>query len=516
MNVIDEFLVKLGVAIDTGALLHMDRVLSDMARKTDSTMLSMGASIIKWQTVAVGAFASVAAAIVDMTDKVAMADQQYRLFGMSMYMNQDAAKKLKITMDALGQPLGMIAWDKELSSRAQRLLELQDVLQGQLDKENYEENMIRLRELRFQLTELHVNFQYLQMAIVNGLVQAFGPQLDMAIQKLQEFNLWFANHLPEIRDKIDKYLVPILKDAWRILSDIVELVGGLASAFADVINTIAGDRDALDPAMSRWERFARAIEHAANAVAYILDKLVALEKFLIPAAGTLGGAALGAKIGSMFGPEGTLIGGVAGAIGGGAVDIYRATGRSSQSLVPQTMSGDAQEKAQQAAALAQRVSQQTGIPADLLWSQWAHETGGFTNRGSTDLNNLAGVRIPGTSEYRSFSSLDEFGNYYAHMMRPGGRYSGIQNATTPEDFAARLKQGGYYEDTQSNYTAGMERWEKQYGAVSSKVEIGNVNIHIMQPGADGEEIQRRVAAGISNATDAQVTRNLNEFAGVYG
>jgi len=464
---------------------------------------------------------SVTTAVAAMANKVAEADQEYRLFGLSMYMNVDAAKKLKITMDALGQPLGVIAWDKELSERAQRLLSLQDILQDSLNKSGFEENMIRLRELRFQLTELHVNFEYLEQSVISGLVKAFGPQLDIVMQKLQQFNLWFAQHLPEITDKVNKYLVPILKDAWLIIKDMVELLTVLAEAFADVVNVISGDNDSLDPSMDKWEKFAAAIEHAANATAYLLDKLIKIEKFLAPHAGTLGLAWTGAKVGGLFGPEGAAIGGVTGAVVGGGIDIYRAMkhGKSSgSSSIGASDSIDSGGMAQRAAALAQSVSARTGIPADLLWSQWAHETGGFTNRGARELNNLAGVNVPGGTgqDYRSFDSLEDFGDYYVHLMRQGGRYSAARGATSADQFSSALKAGGYYAAPQSEYTAGMDRWSKQYSRAASSITVGSVNVHINNPGASPDEIQQRVMQGVSSAMDTQVQRNLNEFAGGYG
>jgi len=521
-NYIDEYLVKLGAAVDGTSFRHFEDALRDMAKTVNSATLEMAASIAKWQAAAVSAFAGVAVAAVKMADSVASADQEYRLFGMTMYMNADAAKKLKITIDALGQPLGVIAWDKELSERAERLMDLQDKLQASLAKEDYEGHMQKVREMRFQLTELHVNFEYLEQAIVSGLVQAFGPMLDTAIEKLRVFNNWFADHLPEIRDKVNKYLVPILKDVWRIIKDVVELMSVLGSAFADIINTIAGDKDSLDPSIDRWEKFAAAIEHVVHAVAWLLDGLIKLEKLLVPFTGTLAGAAVGAKIGAFFGPEGALIGAAIGATVGGGVDLARQVRSSSSggtASVGNTRGGaDSQATAQKAAVLAQSVSAKTGIPADLLWAQWAHETGGFTNRGARELNNLAGINVPGGGgqDYRSFGSLEEFGDYYAHLMRPGGRYAGASAARTPAELAGALKSGGYYTDSQRNYTAGIENWDRKYSGVTSSMTVGSVSVNITQPGASPAEIQQRVYTAMQRSYDAQVTRNLNEFAGAYG
>jgi hypothetical protein len=118
----------------------------------------------------------------------------------------------------------------------------------------------------------------------------------------------------------------------------------------------------------------------------------------------------------------------------------------------------------QAKAQAQRVSKMTGIPADILWAQWAHETGNFSNRGAKELNNLAGVNVPGGhgQDYRKFKSMDEFGDYYAHLMRPSGYYPNASKAKNTDDFAAALKAGGYYSDTQAHYAAGLRKYDNQY------------------------------------------------------
>ena len=514
-NILDEYLVMLRANYDAPSFQKFEQVLRDAAAMVNSKTLDMAASLVKWQTEATSAFVAVAAAAVTMVDKVAMADQEYRLFGLTMYMNADAAKKLKITLDALGQPLGVVAWDKELSERAERLESMQDKMQSALEREGFEENMKKARELRFQVSQLEVDFMYLKDAVVNGLIRAFGPQLDVLIDRLQKFNEWFADHLPEIEAKVNKYLIPILKDAWRIIKDTITLLGDLASGFADVVNIIAGND--VDEGLDKWEKFAMAIETCAHAVAWLLEKLIAVERFLSPGAATLGLGLTGAKLGSFFGPEGTAIGGIGGAVVGGVLDVIRASRKSSSGTGTSTASSNG-DMAQRAAELAQSVSAKTGIAPDLLWSQWAHETGNFTNRGATSLNNLAGIKIPGSSEYQSFGSVEEFGDRYAYLMRHGGRYSGIEASTTPEEFAARLKQGGYYADSQRNYTAGMEHYERQYkGSYGGdmSMSVGHVSIQIGGTNVGPQELQARVAQGMAQGTRKEIQRNLAEFSGVY-
>ena len=510
MAILEEYLVKLGVSTDDAGVSKFFgslRSMGSLATATEGSFLSLMTAVVKVQVEVVGAFASMGAAAVKLADDVAMTDQQYRLFGLSMLMNLDTAKKYKITLDALGDPaLGLVRADPELRHRFETLWKDQERMQASLNGEGYEENMIKMRDMHFQLTRLEVAFKYLGMAVVNGLFKAFGSNLTDGMERLRHFADWFTTHLPEIRDKVNKYLVPILKEVWQMLKDTGELLGDLAGDFADVINTIVGDSSGLDSATPKWEKFAKAVEHIVNVLDVMVTDLIWIEKHL-PVT-TLAGAWAGAKVGTLFGPEGTLPGALAGAIGGLGVDIYRGMHKGGSSA--QSASG---VSPQQASLLAQQVSTKTGIAPDLLWSQWAHETGGFKHIAAA--NNLAGIKVPGTDQYMSFNSLDEFGSYYSHLMRQGGRYSGVESSQNPAQFAAMLKRGGYYGDTQQNYTAGMNRWDAQYKSGSGGVSISGTTINITQPGASGAEIEARVHNGLRTAAARRVQTNLAEFQGGY-
>jgi hypothetical protein len=113
--------------------------------------------------------------------------------------------------------------------------------------------------------------------------------------------------------------------------------------------------------------------------------------------------------------------------------------------------------------IANKVSQKTGLPAEWIYGQWAHETGNFKNRGAQELNNLGGLRNK-QGQYMKFDSLDEFADYFAaYIPRKYGK-SGAMQAKTPEEYAAALKRGGYYEDSYNNYVAGLKRGMKQFAS----------------------------------------------------
>ena len=81
-----------------------------------------------------------------------------------------------------------------------------------------------------------------------------------------------------------------------IFKDIVEIVGDFATIFDNVIALLSGDSTLAGAA--NFEKFARYVYKVLHLVALLVHWLTKLQ-----------GTVVGATIGSMFGPEGTLIGG---------------------------------------------------------------------------------------------------------------------------------------------------------------------------------------------------------------
>ena len=119
-------------------------------------------------------------------------------------------------------------------------------------------------------------------------------------------------------------------------------------------------------------------------------------------------------------------------------------------------------------------SKLTGIRPDLIFAQWYHETGGFTNRGARELNNLGGVRYPGSDEYRKYSSPMQFAEHWSSVINT--LYPNVKGAQNPAQFAQALKQGvgnrEYYKAPLEQYTTGMNSALKKYGTFAAN----NINI----------------------------------------
>lgn len=180
------------------------------------------------------------------------------------------------------------------------------------------------------------------------------------------------------------------------------------------------------------------------------------------------------------------------------IGIPGKTGRAAGASTSGTDSG--------ARALAQKVSSLTGIPADLIFAQWQHETGNFTNRGARELNNYAGINVPGGKgqDYRKFDSPDDFAAYYAKLLR--NDYPDALKATSADQLAAALKNGklgAYYSDSQSNYAAGINRFLSQDHSSYAQAMLGI-------PGASASAAQAPTGSGNAPGGDKSVQTTIGE------
>ena len=112
----------------------------------------------------------------------------------------------------------------------------------------------------------------------------------------------------------------------------------------------------------------------------------------------------------------------------------------------------------------------SGAKAELLYAQFAHETGNFTSELCREYNNLAGVtqteqnelgQPDGSLWYKKFDDLLHFARYFGKFIR---LFDGAVEAKDIIEYATCLKEGGYYGDTLENYIDGMQSaYDKAFG-----------------------------------------------------
>lgn len=121
--------------------------------------------------------------------------------------------------------------------------------------------------------------------------------------------------------------------------------------------------------------------------------------------------------------------------------------------------------------------------ARLVVSQFTHESNNFTSNVFKKNNNPLGMKVPakrkspfilgagtsapsneGSTPYAKFASLADATRDLFHWLR----YNKINFDAiySPGQYAAILKQKGYYGDSQENYTNALNRFFKQFAKVS--------------------------------------------------
>jgi hypothetical protein len=119
-----------------------------------------------------------------------------------------------------------------------------------------------------------------------------------------------------------------------------------------------------------------------------------------------------------------------------------------------------------------------GVPsalAQLIVAQARHETNNFTSNLFRKYNNAFGYSYYAGSNYQiGPGSVADNGQQIAAYADPAqstremvdwlyrryrqGRFPELETVTGPEQYAAALKDAGYYGDTLANYSAGLRRW----------------------------------------------------------
>lgn len=681
VETIKEYLVGLGFEVDNASLNKFQQAIKDLSKQVEGHTSGMAKNYATAAGIIATAITAVTTATVTLMDKVAQSDLGYQLSAMRMYMNTDAAKKLKIALDALGHPLEEVAYNQELRGQFGDLVKLQGELQAQVykmagGKEQAEAQLKYIREIGFEFKKLKMQMGYGSEMVVVSLFKAMGMDIKDAHDGMQKLNDYIQEHMQAWAPKIAEGLKEVIqlgKTLWRVLKDVYSFfeklpgavkvgagAGGLIALFLgvggipiigqfiqtvtaavviltgllllikdfyayldgeksnstlapiwkfliaigtdlknlwtdlkDLLNDLFGDSfhfdssllvDSFKAVFTVVEALAHVLIMGARAAIGLVDALALLGK-------DDGGAAAGERLHKLSedlkkdwekgdrSARGTSKGGATTSWGddeGKASDSRRAAtppksstrswgddespqssllkDRAATLLTRRTNNETGEDKApgtrRDASAgpqsntvmdAARKVEKKTGVPAEWVFGQWYHETGGFTNRGTTELNNLAGIRYPGRKEYRKFDSVDDFADYFSRLLS-GPRYSkaGVQNAKSSDEYAAALKKGGYYEDSYENYATGLKRGinafskaQQNYQAMTGNTaqyqpaasgssgdtdmstSIGSLTINVPGTNASPDDIRKATLMGIMEAQGQKTQRQQREFSGVF-
>ena len=275
-NILDEYLIKLGTTVDQAGLRRFDQALMHARTIVDSNMKSIAGTVFKTQVEVVAGFAAMGGAALGLVDKVAMADQEYRLFALHMFMSKDAARSLKVAMDALGQPMENLWWDSELRGRTHQHIEDQRRMAPTGD---YDAQMHKIRDVRFEFTRLRVEMEYLGMNTVMEFMHALGTGPDELLRKLRITSEWLIVNMPQISKVLAKDFLPIWRDIKDVMWATGDAIANAALLFTNLVGLISGD-DSIEGMAFSFDKLTTALQHTSHGMAGFAELVAHVELLL--------------------------------------------------------------------------------------------------------------------------------------------------------------------------------------------------------------------------------------------
>lgn len=239
-NILDSYLVKLGAVVDGSSWQKFSYTLRDAEKSVLSFAGGTMLNFLKVEATIVSALSAAGTGIIALADKTAMADQQYRLFGMRMLMTKESARAMKIAQDELGASLDEIAYDPELNKRFQYLYE-QNIKLGRAMGSGFDANMRSIRDIRMEYKRFTAELEFLAGGAVSKLFEKLGFGSGDVLNKLNRLNDWFTENLPSISDDVADKLIPVWQDWVVVGKDLVGLFKDAAGDFSYFTAVLTGD-----------------------------------------------------------------------------------------------------------------------------------------------------------------------------------------------------------------------------------------------------------------------------------
>lgn len=227
MDVLKEYLVSLGFDVNANSYNTFKRTLSqseDLVGKLGITTMSSFAK----SSLAVASFVVAASAgIAKFVSEVAEADLEYRKFARSMWISTEAAKEVKISLDAMGATMEDLWLSPELLGQFRRL---RDEAASLKPPEEFEAQMRYIRSIQFEITRLKMTLSYASQWISYYLIKYLQKPLADLKNALMEGNETLSKYLPNWTKDIAQFLSWIIRlgiTVGRVLMEIVKLAGRL-------------------------------------------------------------------------------------------------------------------------------------------------------------------------------------------------------------------------------------------------------------------------------------------------
>lgn len=218
-NVIEEYLVRLGVDLDREALSNLHKAQSDIdsfiskAARYVPAVAKVGAAITATLTSIIGTSAA-------LVKSVANQEMAYDTLGRTMFVTTAQAKAMKTALDALGKSVNDVQVNPRLRAQYMRLLSDSSAM---LPGGDYKAMMEETQDFLFEFTrlkqEISVGMQWISYYIVKDLA---GPLGD-AKKTLRDINNYIIQNMPRITRTVATGFGYIRNVAWAVMRAILSL-----------------------------------------------------------------------------------------------------------------------------------------------------------------------------------------------------------------------------------------------------------------------------------------------------
>jgi len=157
LNVIKEYLVSLGFAVDTTSYNSARRSVDEMGRVVDRFADSSAVKFAATGAAITGFVTAAVAALHQFTIGVAQADLQNEIFARQMWMSKDAAVSYQKSLDALGVSLQDLYLSPELMGK---FIELRKQAQVMEAPGGFDEAMRGIRDITFEYQRFKLEASY--------------------------------------------------------------------------------------------------------------------------------------------------------------------------------------------------------------------------------------------------------------------------------------------------------------------------------------------------------------------
>ena len=248
-EVIKDYLVKLGFAIDSPAQAKIQQALRELDSSLTKVANNKGmATLIKGSVAYVGVLAMVATGFGTMMKKMADADMEHQKNAIRLHMNTEAAKAYSLSLRALGASLGDVVWNPELKARYHELNK--QIRETSAPKEAQAQFRL-IRDIGFEFTKMKTlisqAMEWITMNIAKRMdLAGFRDTLRRITEYLKEnlpkWTAWIANFAVVVFNvfsaigKIGMGVFNVLKGIFEIIpkgmQGVALVIGALAAAFA--------------------------------------------------------------------------------------------------------------------------------------------------------------------------------------------------------------------------------------------------------------------------------------------